>query len=366
MRFGLSSASRAGVLLGAAALLVTAPSFADAHAPVARPAVAPLAAPRVAPPPAPTSQALPASLHLGAPAQAPAAAPKAAAPHEIVAFAQKSWNTRGLSLHERPYRERLQGERLPEAMEKSLKPTDRVFVLHRGPDGHEQLAPGKRLFIRRGLDATVSIFDTEGKLVASGNDTILGAAGDFAHNESTDWSGAPRGAAQRMPATPAYRDEGGRFTPAAGQAAAQTIRRDALGRYVPLPATNPDVKDTGGGSLRLSVPVAGSKLRMMTNDRTAFFEGGEETTGEDWGGRLIVPQPYMTLPNGRSVYVQPKIVNVKAIVDVRTGKPVSGPVPVEVEGRAARYEPKSSPGARGDLTLEQFKRTAWTTPGPLF
>ncbi len=361
------------------------PAPASAHAHVALP-VAPAA--HAAP--------LPATLHLGASAAhasprsssaaAHVAAPTVKAPRDVISFVQKAWNTSAPITH-KPYRMRLRGESVPAAVEGSLRDGDSVLVVTRAPDRRVtrwvrsggfgmsevtvdepggDLPPSGRLYLRRGLDRTLTIYDADGVVVASGNDQVLGAGGDFSFNATTDWSGASLGAAQAMPPTPARRDDLGRFTPVAGKAAAETTRRDGAGRFTPLPAMNPDVKDVGAGSPRLTVPVAGSKLRMFTHDRASFFEGGEETNDADWGGRLVIPQPYERGLDGKARFTPPKIVNVKAIVDVRTGKAVTAVSPVEVEGRTARYEPRSTTAARGDLSLDQYRREGWRSGSPLF
>lgn len=306
---------------------------------------------------APHPAAPPSTLHLGAAHPAtPAPTVSKADPH-LVEHVKASWTSRD---NDRPYRLALRGESLPAKVgEASQQPGTSVLVVTRGPDRVEKrlvrtggglfsetevkvpsepLPPEGRLYIVRHL-FSATIYDAEGHVVAAGHDQVPGYAADFQHSESTDWSGKPLGGALRLPASAAQKPNPS------------------------LPARNPDVRPSGGGSTPYSVPVNGTKTRVFTRDPGSFYAGGEETTDEsEWGGRAIVLQPR---DGGR--YVPPRVVNLKAIVDAKTGEPVTQTLAISIDGQDARYEPRTRGESRPDLTLRQIQAIyAKQLPGPLF
>ena len=250
--------------------------------------------------------------------------PLSKADPKLVDFAKASFRSKTNDPHERPYRLGTSGEG-PESVRNARVEGAAVFVVTRGPDG-KPLPPENRLFIVRKLFST-EIHDGEGNVVARSNDQVPAYAADYLHSVSADWSGKPLGAALKLPAS-------------AKQAPNPS-----------LPVRNPGAKATGGGSDPYTVPLAGTKTRVFTKDAATFYAGGEETTNEaDWGGRAIINQPSV---NGRSV--PPRVVNMKAIVDARTGEPVTKTLALEIDGQLARYEPRTSGNSRPDLTLDQFQ-----------
>lgn len=291
-------------------------------------------APHAAPVVAPHEEHVPATIHLE---------PASKAEPRVVDFVKSAWTS---GSGDRPYRVASRGE-LPEKVAKAAGDTAKVFVVTHGPGegkGAVQLASDKRLFIvRHGF--TTTIFDADGAVAAKGHDQVPGAGASFQHSESTDWTGKPLGAAMRLPPN-------------------ATQKPNPL-----LPGRNPDVRATGGGSSPYTVPLAGTKMRVFTQQAGSFFKGGEQLPDDsnEWGGRLVIPQARQVVLGGHALYVPPRIVNVRPIIDERTGEPIKTATAVEIDGVVARYDPRTTIDARADLSREQLQRLfSKRGPGPLF